>query len=91
MKFARQEKVAKEPTELNRVVEDAIAIVDHQLTINGVRIERNLAERLPAFLGSANQIQQVLMNFMINAQQALDGKPGTVTVSTRRLNPRQVE
>jgi predicted Zn finger-like uncharacterized protein len=82
LKFARQEKVDYESVDLNQVAQDAMAIVEHQLEMNKVRLERKLADSLPVIYGNANQIQQVLINLMINAQQAMDGSSGTVTVST---------
>lgn len=91
MRFARQEQVVKQPTDINQVAEDAVAIVDHQLTINQVQIVKELSVDLPRIMGNANQIQQVLMNFMINAQQAMDGQPGTVTISTRRRDEAHIE
>jgi signal transduction histidine kinase len=84
MKFARQEKALFEPTEVNRVVEDACAIINHQLELQQVKIIKELGEQLPEVQGNPNQLQQVLMNLMINAQQAMEGEPGTVTVSTKR-------
>ncbi len=91
MKFARQEKVEFKSTDLNRVVEDTMAIMDHQMSINQVRLEKDLVPNLPPIRGNANQLQQVLMNLMINAQQAMDGKPGQVRVMTRRLDQGRVE
>lgn len=81
MRFARQERVEHLPMDINRVVEDACAIVDHQLGIHQVRLERELVPGLPVLHGNGNQIQQVLMNLMINAQQAMEGG-GTVSVRT---------
>jgi signal transduction histidine kinase len=86
MKFARQEQVAYAPTDLNDVVKHAIAIVDHQLSLNQVKIQMHLADDLPEIDGNANQLQQVLINFAINAQQALDGKPGVVRVTTSKTD-----
>ena len=86
MKFARQEESIQEPIQINRVVEDAIAIVDHQLGINEVRLEKELGEGLPSIQGNANQLQQVLMNLLINGQQAMNGKPGTIRIITRSVN-----
>ena len=63
---------------------DACAIINHQLELQRVKIIQDLAEELPELRGNSNQLQQVLMNLMINAQQAMDGTPGTVTVSTKR-------
>ncbi|RNC73220.1 MAG: HAMP domain-containing sensor histidine kinase [Desulfuromonadales bacterium] len=91
MKFARQEKVSFMATEINQVVEDAVAIVDHQLTINGVKLEKELSPNLPGIMGNGNQIQQVLMNLMINAQQAMEGNPGTVRLSTALADSSRIE
>jgi len=82
LRFARQEKVAFEPVKINRVVTDAMAIVEHQLEMNRVTLKQNLAAELPIISGNANQIQQVLINLMINAQQAMEGRAGEVSVTT---------
>jgi signal transduction histidine kinase len=86
MKFARQEKTEYAPTDLNDVARHAMAIVDHQLSLNQVKTQMDLAENMPEINGSANQLQQVLMNFAINAQQALDGKPGVVRLTTSQTD-----
>lgn len=91
MKFARQEKVDYEKTEINKVVEDAVSIVNHQLTINDVKIEVRLFQEPLYINGNGNQIQQVLMNLMINAMQAMDGKPGKVVIKTALLAEGDVE
>jgi signal transduction histidine kinase len=91
LKFARQEKVSLMKIDLNSVATDSAAIVDHQLGINKIRLERKLAPGLPQIVGNANQLQQVLMNLMINAQQAMEGAPGTVTLSTRLLKADTLE
>ena len=91
MKFARQETVEFEATDVNKVAEDAIAIVNHQLTLSDVKIEKELSPDLPFIKGNANQVQQVLMNFMINAQQAMEGEPGTVGISTALLDSGRIE
>ena len=83
MKFARQESSTFEPFVVNQAVRDAIALVDHQVSINGVKIERNIAEdaAMPTVVGNANQIQQVLTNLMLNAQHAME-EGGTLTITT---------
>ncbi len=82
MRFARQETLEYEATDVNEVVENAAQIVDHQLSVNQVKLEKNLAPDLPQIEGNSNQLQQTIMNFMINAQQAMDGEPGIVSAST---------
>ncbi len=91
LRFARQEKAILEPIEVNPVVHDARAIVAHQLEINKVKLEFDLADDLPMIHGNGNQFQQVLMNLMINAQQAMEGEPGQIKISTGVNEAGQVE
>ena len=84
LKFARQEQVAFEAVDIPQVVADAVAIVDHQLGIHSIRVEQDLEPGLPECRGNPNQLQQVLMNLMINAQQAMAGTSGTLRLSARR-------
>jgi len=82
LKFARQEKVDFQSVDLNQVADDAMAIVEHQLEMNKVKLKKDLQTSLPKISGNANQIQQVLINLMINAQQAMEGRPGEVEITT---------
>jgi len=93
LKFARQEKVEFEAVDIPQVVADAVAIVDHQLGIHNIRVEQQLEAGLPGCLGNANQLQQVLMNLMINAQQAMAGSSssGTLRISARQGESGAVE
>jgi len=91
MKFARQDKPQLEPLDLNNVIEDSLVLVDHQMGINQVQLEKDLAEDLQTVKGDPNQLIQVMMNIMINAQQAMDGKPGIITVTSSSPNAGVVE
>ncbi|TSK08772.1 MAG: HAMP domain-containing protein [Geobacter sp.] len=91
LKFARQEQVEFSAVDIALVLSDALAIVDHQLGINSVKVEKEVEEGLPLCRGNANQLQQVLMNLMINAQQAMGGAAGTVRLSAKRLDAGGVE
>ncbi len=91
MKFARQEKAELAPIEVNGVVEDTVALVNHQLEMQQIKIKKELASDLPKINGNSNQLQQVLLNLLINAEHAMEGSPGTVTVSTRLIGSEQIE
>ncbi len=82
MQFSRQEKGEHEPISVNEVIEKSMAIVDHQLGLKNVEIESELADELPDISGNANQLQQVIMNLLINAQQAMGEEGGTVSLAT---------
>jgi len=88
LRFARQERVEQKPTDINAVVHDAIAIVQHQFVLHQVALQSELAADLPRVVANGNQMQQVLMNLLINAQQALAGEPGVVRIATQRAGDR---
>lgn len=82
LKFARQESAVMEPTDINEVVDAALQIVDHQLGVNNVKVHKELAADLPACDANANQLQQAIMNFAINAQQAMGSDGGNLVLRT---------
>jgi signal transduction histidine kinase len=91
LRFARQHRLALEPMALEPMVEDAAAIMRHQMSLHGVTLSTQVEPGLPQIRGSANQLQQVLMNLMLNAQQAMEGRGGVVEVEVRRAGEDAVE
>ena len=80
MQFSRLEKGEHSQIFVNDVITKSAAIVDHQLSLKNVHISCELGENIPAISGNANQLQQVLMNLMINAQQAMGDGGGKVRI-----------
>ncbi len=91
LRFARKEEVDFYLVAINDVIRAAVEIVDHQLRINQIELRLALGDKLPNLEGNANQLQQVLMNLLINAQQAMAGKPGLVTVTSRQVGAGKVQ
>lgn len=82
LKFARGETSEMRTIEVNTVVQDAYKVFNHTLGMSKVRVSLDLGENLPSIAGNANQLQQVLLNLAINAQQAMP-KGGKVKIATR--------
>ena len=82
MQFSRQEKGEFDEVSINEIVEKSMGIVDHQLSLKDVRIHSELASDIPKIIGNSNQLQQVLMNLAINAQQAMEPDGGSVDFRT---------
>jgi len=76
--------------DVNRPVEDAIAIAQKRLQQSHIHVEARLSRNLPPVRGTSNQLTQVFLNLVINAIEALpDG--GTLWVGTaHHANARQV-
>ncbi len=82
MQFSRQEKGEFTDVTINEVVEKSVGVVDHQLGLNNVHVNMKLAPDIPEIIGNSNQLQQVMMNLAINAQQAMEPDGGTVDIAT---------
>ena len=81
--FAREKVPTSGRYQLNQVVADTVRIVDNPASLQKVRIVCEFDEALPMIWGDPDLIKQVVMNLVVNAQQAIEGS-GVVTVRTRQ-------
>jgi two-component system NtrC family sensor kinase len=81
--FAREKAPEKKFTDVNRLIEDTARIVESPAQLHDIRIEQDLDRTLPPIWIDANMIEQVVMNMLVNARQAIE-QAGTITVRTRR-------
>ncbi len=70
LSIARNRPLAFEPTDLARLIDDALVLLEREMNKYRIRVERQI-EPVPLALASGNQIQQVLLNLLINARQAM--------------------
>ena len=69
--MARQQAPRRAPVSINDVVTAALEITGYALRTSGVEVECDFGENVPQVQADADQLHQVLMNLIINAQQAL--------------------
>lgn len=81
--FARQEAPKKSNVNINDVVSRTVSILDNQFNLQNIAIQINLTGHLPPIWADANQIQQVLINLLVNAADAIGDRGGTIEVATR--------
>ena len=81
--FARKRRAERVRTNVNEVIEAAAELKDYDLTTSGIRFEKNLARHLPPVYADPNQLQQVLLNVINNAQDAVAlGEDPAIVLST---------
>jgi PAS domain S-box-containing protein len=78
------------PTDVNAMIEDAEALVAKLLRQHNVRLIKDLSQDLPLVMASADQLKQVILNLLLNAQQAMPSG-GTIQVSTRAAKDVEME
>lgn len=81
LSFARKSPRQRTSVDLNQVVDDTLLLLQHPLTRDGVHIVAAPAPGLPAITGDPNALQQVLVNLLTNAREAIAGA-GTIEVRT---------
>ena len=84
--FSRQTPPQHHPTDLNEIVRRGVAVIMNQLVLRSVALDFSLAEGLEAVPADANQIQQVIVNLIMNAADAIGDGGGTIFVSTRTVD-----
>lgn len=71
LSFSRKSGADYAPVDLNTVVSSTIPLIDHELKKKGIAIDFKLSPGLPKVKGNFNQLQQVLLNLLTNARDAL--------------------
>ncbi len=81
LSLARRGPGVKKPTDLNGIVEETLLLFEKHAAKAGIRVARRLAPALPLVEADPNELQQVLLNLLNNARDALDHE-GEIRVET---------
>ncbi|MDA2929926.1 PAS domain S-box protein [Acidobacteria bacterium AH-259-O06] len=88
--FARGgEETAIKPVKLNSILNDVLSMVEHQLELSEITVRKQFG-RLPLVEVDPSQMNQVFMNLILNAQQAMR-KGGKLTIKTEAIDHNQVQ
>lgn len=74
--FSRQTESDFQELEINRPIENALMLTGQQLLNHNITIVKKLAEDLPPIVGDTNQLEQVFLNLISNARDAMETVPG---------------
>jgi hypothetical protein len=85
LNFSRTGDAQFRETDINVVLEDTLQLLEPQLRSANMEVVRHYGQDLPAAYGSASKLQQVFMNLVINARDAMPAG-GRLTISTRLVD-----
>jgi len=79
LEFSRDRPLSKAMANINDIIEKAVSILENEFQLKHIHIEKHLFREMPdIFLGS-NQMEQVMVNLLINAIEAIQER-GTITI-----------
>jgi two-component system NtrC family sensor kinase len=83
--FARRMEPHLEDVDINRVLNETITFLDSYARTNNITIEKNLMPDLPIIASNHSELQQVFLNLLTNAVDAI-GKDGKIYLTSRRID-----
>jgi len=88
LSFARQRKPSRLPVDVRRILEDTVALRDYDLNLHNIAIDRTFAHEIPAVVADAHQLEQVFLNVINNAVDAIQehGRVGRLEVEISTAN-----
>ena len=92
--FGRQMPLERRHVMLDELIDKVLALTAADLRIESVKIDRDMAPDLPPVWADGNQLQQVLVNLVTNAKQAMAEQPEgqrRITIATRALGSDRVQ
>jgi two-component system NtrC family sensor kinase len=82
LEFSRQSKGNTEAVDLNKVLQDTLSLIGKQALFFNIDVVCRLQPGLPPVIADRSQFQQVFINMLMNAVQAMNER-GTITIETR--------
>ena len=81
LNFSRTSGTEFRDVDLNKVITDTLALLEHQFKTTKIRVQDELGERLPQIQGNTGRLQQVFLNLFLNAKDAMPNG-GTLRIAT---------
>jgi signal transduction histidine kinase len=79
--FSRQSVPKKHKADINKILKSAIEVVASQLLLKRIELDAHFDPSLPEVTVDANQIQQVVINLLVNAADAIEDNGGRISVA----------
>ncbi|MCK4802431.1 GAF domain-containing protein, partial [bacterium] len=91
--YAKPSEKDFEPVDLNSVMETVLILAQYNISRGGINVTKDIPQDLPRIKGLGVHVEQVFLNMIINACEAMAGKKGELTISARvgSDNPDRIE
>lgn len=83
LSFARQRKPHKQEVDIRKVLDETLALRDYDMKVNNIKVECDIEAKLPAVTGDPHQLEQVFLNIINNAVDAMLESGGESVLNVR--------
>lgn len=80
--FSQGKGSLREPVAFETIVNDTIALVSYQTTLDDIRVVKQIDHHIPAYYGNPSAFREIFLNLFLNAVQAVE-KSGTIQIGIR--------
>jgi PAS domain S-box-containing protein len=79
--YSRESESIIDSIDINQIIEEVLAVMEHSLNIDRIYITKNFERRLPSISGDSEKLKQVYINMLNNAHEAI-GTDGAIGITT---------
>ncbi|MBN1211007.1 MAG: histidine kinase [candidate division Zixibacteria bacterium] len=85
--FVRKTEIDLKPHNIHKLINGVMdGFLSKEMAVDDIDVIRNYASDIPPLVTDGNQLQQVLLNIFNNASDAIEGRPGKITIATSADN-----
>ena len=85
--FARSYRSERKPVDINQALEQMLSLRAYEMRVHNVKVTTDLSPDLPLTVGDPHRLEQVFLNLIVNAEQALGDMEGGGSITVRTFMP----
>ncbi|MBT9536983.1 MAG: DUF3365 domain-containing protein [Nitrospirae bacterium] len=84
--FSKKTSLSVSPRSINNLIDGVLKLTEYLISEKKIKVVKNFSTELPQVMLDQNKMEQVFLNLILNAIQAMDGKSGELTIETASNN-----